>query len=325
MNNNDYLTQTTLIAYNKSDYKMIDIDDVEKLNISYDGHIKWFNSYGKVSKETLKKIITNNEINDFLSILYFDEYSNKVISLDENLFVGIKVFRVDDGVYSTEKMAFVLGENFIWSIQEKTGDYFEWIRERIKFNKGLVRNKKADYLFFLILDAIVDNYEKVFYTISEYNQKFSDILSLKPTPEIISDIEDKKKELLMLKKSAALLRDTINKLLKTDLSTLDTMYFDEIKEQVNNLIIDIEFEIQTLESNINLIFSIQGHHLNEVMKTLTVFSIIFIPITFLAGIYGMNFNNMPELQIQNGYFILLGVMCAITISIIIYLKRKKWF
>ena len=88
---------------------------------------------------------------------------------------------------------------------------------------------------------------------------------------------------------------------------------------------NIDFELQELESKINLIFSIQGHRLNEVMKTLTILSVIFIPLTFLAGIYGMNFENMPELKFQYGYFLLLGFMFVISLFIVWYFKRKKWF
>ena len=105
----------------------------------------------------------------------------------------------------------------------------------------------------------------------------------------------------------------------------NTKYFSELKEQTNNLIANIDFELQELESKINMIFSIQGHRLNEVMKTLTILSVIFIPLTFLAGIYGMNFANMPELNWKYGYFLILGLMLVITIISVWYFKKKKWF
>ena len=110
-----------------------------------------------------------------------------------------------------------------------------------------------------------------------------------------------------------------------EIEGFDVKYFSELKEQTNNLVSNIDFELQELESKINLIFSIQGHRLNEVMKTLTILSVIFIPLTFLAGIYGMNFENIPELKIKNGYFILLGVMVLVTLISVWYFKRKKWF
>ena len=121
------------------------------------------------------------------------------------------------------------------------------------------------------------------------------------------------------------LKDTITKLEKMEIDGFEVKYFSELKEQTTNLISNIDFELQELESKINLIFSIQGHRLNEVMKTLTIFSVIFIPLTFLAGIYGMNFENIPELKFKYSYFILLAAMVIITLISVWYFKRKKWF
>lgn len=324
MKNKEYfLEKTTLITYNKDDCRTDIINHIDEIKIDDNKNVKWFNTYGEIEKKTFKRFIFNNKLNDFLYILLKDGYNNKVINLNKSLFVSMEVFRIDGGLFSTEKMSFILCDNFIWSIQEKEGDYFDSIREKIKSGIEIVRSRKSDYLLFSILDTIVDTYEDVFKEISEYNEQFSEILDIKPTPAFISRIEGIKQELLKLKKSAILLRDTVSKLIKIE--AYNDIYFEEIKEQINNLIVNIDFEIQTLESNINLIFSIQGHHLNEVMKTLTVFSIIFIPITFLSGLYGMNFKYMPELETKNGYFILLAVMLTITVLIIYYLKKKKWW
>ncbi len=307
------LEDTTLIRYNEEMCGNREVVDTTKqlIPIEQEGFIQWFNTYGTVSYEQLKEIVVENG-------------SNKVITLNNVLFVALEVFRSDKN-YTTEKMEFVLNSKFIWSIQEKSGDYFTWIRERLYSKKGLVRSKKGDYLFFLILDAIIDNYEKTFQEIIDHNDKLFENSNIKPTPEFTSVVEERKQEIFKLKKATKSLRDTITKIERVDLEYFNAKYFEELKEQVNNLIADIDFELQELESKINLIFSIQGHHLNEIMKTLTIFSIIFIPITFLAGIYGMNFENMPELKTEYGYFILLGLMLSITILILIYFKRKKWF
>jgi len=127
------------------------------------------------------------------------------------------------------------------------------------------------------------------------------------------------------KKASHGLRDIIIRLERVEIKGFQTKYFSELREQINGLITDIDSDIMELESQINLFFSVQGHRLNEVMKTLTIFSVVFIPLTFLAGIYGMNFDNMPELQWKYGYFVLLGLMLVVTIISIIIFKRKKWF
>jgi magnesium transporter len=213
----------------------------------------------------------------------------------------------------------------LWSIQEHEGDYFDWIRERLAENKGIVRKKKTDYLLFLLLESIIDNYQETYQKYAEISADKLDSTFIKPTPEFTSLVEKRKQELFNFKKATLSLRDTIIKLEKIEIDNFDVKYFSELKEQTNNLISNIDFELQELESKINLIFSIQGHRLNEVMKTLTILSVIFIPLTFLAGIYGMNFENIPELKFKYGYFILLGIMVLITIISIWYFKRKKWF
>lgn len=207
----------------------------------------------------------------------------------------------------------------------KKGDYFNWIRQRLEGNKGIVRKKKTDYLLFLLLESIIDNYQNTYQENAALNSDKLSAVNIKPTPEFTSLVEKRKQELFNFKKATMSLKDTIVKLEKIEIEGLNVKYYSELKEQTNNLISNIDFELQELESKINLIFSIQGHRLNEVMKTLTILSVIFIPLTFLAGIYGMNFENIPELKSENGYFILLGTMVVISIISIWYFKRKKWF
>ncbi len=303
---NNFLQNTSLISYNKTEHTHSKLESLEQLyTLKKENYIQWFNTYENVEDAIFKDVINKNKLDDFLIRLLLDKYTNKVIELDEVLFISLEVFNLHELNYTTEKMAFVLNADFIWSIQEKAGDYFELIRQRLAKNKGLARQKKADYLFFLILDSIVENYENTFEKISLSNDELFSSSDIKPTPEFTSVIEERKQELFKFKKATKSLRDTIVQLDKVKLSPFKVKYFADIKEQTNNLLGDIDFELAELESKINLIFSIQGHHLNEVMKTLTIFSIIFTPITFLAGIYGMNFEYIPELKSRYGYFILL--------------------
>ena len=189
----------------------------------------------------------------------------------------------------------------------------------------MLEKKKTDYLLFLILESIVDNYQETYLKNAELSADKLSSTQIKPTPEFTSLVEKRKQELFNFKKATLSLRDTIIKLEKIEIVSFDTKYFSELKEQTNNLVSNIDFELQELESKINLIFSIQGHRLNEVMKTLTILSVVFIPLTFLAGIYGMNFEHIPELKYQYGYFVLLGVMVLVTFGAVWYFKRKNWF
>ena len=322
-----FLENTTLIQYNEKDYQTDSYERLEQITVHQkDGLIRWINTYGMEYEDQLKAVINQNKLDDFLlKLIKDDEQSNKVIELDELLFVSIRVLITENDFLDSEQMFFIVSSDFVWSIQEKKGDYFGWIRERIRDNRGIIRKKKADYLLFFLIESIIDNYENTYQNYVKTYSEMLDTTKVKPTPEFTSLIEKERRNLLTFKKAANSLRSMLIRLEKVKYKGIKSSYFSELKEQINDFITDIDFELQTLESSLNLVFSIQGHRLNEVMKTLTIFSVIFIPLTFLAGIYGMNFENIPELRTENGYFILLGVMLLTTLVIAYYFKRKNWF
>ncbi|TXD53280.1 MULTISPECIES: CorA family divalent cation transporter [unclassified Polaribacter] len=323
----DFLENTTIIQYSDKNYEKTKFSSLSQVDLSINVHgTKWVNTYGLEYQKDFKTVILENKLDDFLiKLLMEEEHATKVIILDDVLFVTIKVLRTEGINLEYEQMIFIVSPHFLWSIQEKPGDYFNWIRERLEGHKGIVRKKKADYLLYLIIEAIIDNYQETYLNHEKISDSQLNATHINPTPEFTSLVEARKQELFNFKKAAISLRDMIVKLEKVRIKGVDTKYFSEIKEQTNNLISNIDFELQELESKINLIFSIQGHRLNEVMKTLTILSVIFIPLTFLAGIYGMNFENMPELKNEYGYFILLTVMVVVTAAAVWYFKRKKWF
>lgn len=323
----NFLNNTTVIHYSDKNYEKTTFSSLSEIDLiaTFNG-TKWINTYGLDYQDDFKTIILENKLDDFLiKLLMEDEHATKVILLDNLLFVTVKVLKTEGISLDSEQMIFIVAPNFLWSIQEKPGDYFNWIRQRIEGHKGIVRKKKADYLLYLIIEAIIDNYEETYLKHAKLSADELSANHIKPTPEFTSLVEKRKQELFNFKKAAISLKDTILRLEKIDVKGIDTKYFSEIKEQTTNLISNIDFELQELESKINLIFSIQGHRLNEVMKTLTILSVIFIPLTFLAGIYGMNFQHMPELQWKYGYFMLLGVMFLVAVLVVWYFKKKKWF
>jgi len=324
---NEFLENTSIINYSKNSYDKTNFSAISEIKLKENPETtKWINTYGIVYQEAYRKIIYQNKLDDFLVKLLSDkEHPNKVILLDNLLFVTTRVLITGSHKFDSEQMIFIVSPDFLWSIQEKPGDYFNWIRERLEGNKGIVRKKKADYLLFLLLESIVDNYQETYQENAELSADKLNSTDIKPTPEFTSLVEKRKQELFNFKKATMGLKDTVVKLEKLEIDGFDVKYFSELKEQTSNLISNIDFELQELESKINLIFSIQGHRLNEVMKTLTILSVVFIPLTFLAGIYGMNFENIPELKFKYGYFILLGIMVLVTIISIWYFKRKKWF
>lgn len=318
----------SLITYSAQSYASRALDHADKLQIvNDDGQIDWLNVYGFEFQEAFYQVVKNNNLDDFLIKLLNkkEEHPNKVIICNDALFIALKILTLKEDTLTFEQMTFIYSPEFVWSIQEEEGDYFEEIRERIANGRGIIRSKKADYLLYLIIEAIIENYQK---TIETYVAKHIETMALddiKPTPEFTAQIENNKQVLFTFIKATSSLRDTLNKLEKIREVPINDSYFGELKEQVSHLITDIEFELTKLESKLNLVFSIQGHRLNNIMKTLTLLSVIFIPLTFLAGLYGMNFDYMPELKFHYGYFVLLGVMLFITLLTIVYISRKKWF
>lgn len=324
--NKGFFQSSSLISYSPDLHERKKVEVVEEIDFKNNKNIQWLNTYGLDFQKEFKKVIQHNKLDDFLIKLLSEVgHPNKVIELEGVLFVAIRVLKTEKPDIDSEQMLFIVSDEFVWSIQEKSGDYFSWIRERLELNKGIVRKKKADYLLFLILESIIENYQETYQKFADFNDKSFDPVNVKPTPEFTALVENRKRELFNFKKAAFSLRDTVVKLEKVEMENFETKYFSELKEQANNLLTDIDFELQELESNLNLIFSIQGHRLNEVMKILTIFSVIFIPLTFLAGIYGMNFKNMPELDTENGYFVLLSIMAVITIVSVWIVSKKKWF
>jgi magnesium transporter len=323
----EFLKGTSLISFSEDQYQKNKYNAISEVVLTNKTTTtEWVNTYGNTFTNIFKSIVIQNDLDDFLLKLFMDkEHPNKVILLNDLVFVSTRVLITSSSSIKSEQMLFIVSSSYLWSIQEHEGDYFDWIRERLAENKGIVRKKKTDYLLFLLLESIIDNYQETYQKYAEISADKLDSTFIKPTPEFTSLVEKRKQELFNFKKATLSLRDTIIKLEKIEIDNFDVKYFSELKEQTNNLISNIDFELQELESKINLIFSIQGHRLNEVMKTLTILSVIFIPLTFLAGIYGMNFENIPELKFKYGYFILLGIMVLITIISIWYFKRKKWF
>jgi len=322
-----FLHNTTLIAYSSSQVSKLPCDDITMLNFETQGdEVFWLNTYGLNELDEMKQVVIQNQFDDFLlRLLQDDEHANKVIELDNVLFIALKVLKTDDQNLNNEQLIFVVSANMLWSLQENNNNHFQWIRDRLSEGRGQVRSKKVDYLLFLLIESLIANYEETFETLLNADSDSIEVTNINPTPYFTKKVEEQKRHMLNFKKATLSLRNTVVKLETINIIPIDSKYFTELKEQANNLIDEIDFELFELDSKTNLIFSIQGHRLNEIMRTLTLVSVVFIPLTFLVGVYGMNFDYMPELKWKDGYFILLGVMATLTVAIVAYFKSKKWF
>lgn len=226
-----------------------------------------------------------------------------------------------------EQVSFILKKNVLVTFQEKTGDVFNGVRNRIKEGKGLIRKRGGDYLLYALLDLIVDHY---FIIVDSYSEKLEDLeteLLDNPDKNSLNKLHRLRRETLLLRRTIYPMREMISKFEKLDEPIINSdikVFIRDLYDHTIKVIENIDVLRDMSSGLIDLYMNSASYKMNEIMKVLTIMSAIFIPITFIAGLYGMNFVNMPELHQKNGYFIILGVMLVVLIGMLIFLKRKKW-
>jgi len=250
-----------------------------------------------------------------------DEYENCI-------FVVIKMLSYpEEGDIVTEHLSFVLGDNYVLSFQENEGDFFDSVRDRIETKKGRVRNSGADYLLMVLMDTLIDHYFLVIETLGEKVETLENSLIENPSEDLVFEIQHLKKEALTIRRAIYPLREVVNQVEKSELKFIqkETLhYFRDLYDHTIQIIESIELYRDMLFGLTDLYMSGLSNKMNSVMKVLTIISTIFIPLTFIVGVYGMNFKNMPELTFHNGYYVVLGVMFLIFVLMILYFKKRKW-
>ncbi len=228
-----------------------------------------------------------------------------------------------------EQVSIILGPNFVISFQEGVeGDAFDPIRERIRSDKGRIRKSAADYLAYSLLDAIVDNYFVVLERIGERIELLEEELVVNPTPKTLHAIHGLKREMIFLRRSIWPLRDVLAGLERGDSTMIresSRIYLRDVYDHVVQVIDTIETFRDMVTGMLDIYLSSISNRMNQIMKVLTIIATIFIPLTFIAGVYGMNFKYMPELEWRWGYPALLLIMSAIGVSMLFYFRNKKWF
>jgi magnesium transporter len=226
-----------------------------------------------------------------------------------------------------EQISLIVGSNFVFSFQEREGDTFDPIRDRIRNNKGRIRKMGADHLAYALLDSIVDNYFIILEKLGEKIEWLEEKLVTDPTRETLQGIHHLKRELLFLRKGVWPLREVINGLARGESSLVTEptrIYLRDVYDHTIQTIDTIETYRDMVSGMLDIYLSSVSNRLNSVMKVLTIIATIFMPLTFLAGVYGMNFKFMPELEWRWGYPLVWLIMAGIGISMLIYFRRKKW-
>ncbi len=322
-------------------YDTNDITEFEELNVHEIGanvdlnKVNWLNVHGLNNIEVIKSVGDYLKVDNFmLGDILNTTKRTKLDEYHDVLFFNIKSLlpvENSDNI-NVEQISFLLKNDILVSFQEKRSDFFTHIRERIRTHSGIVREKKADYLLYLLLDAVMENF---YITIENEEDRVEELINVSKTstsPDILIQIEKHRDNFNFLKRSIIPLRDSLYsiKSMKDDnvfnsIELENYSFFDRLHQKCLELLEQIEYDSASLDSASNFYFSTQNHKLNEVMKTLTVVSVFFMPLTFIVGVYGMNFDNMPELHWEYGYFIVLGFMLLLLLGMIYYFKKKKWY
>jgi len=252
----------------------------------------------------------------------------KMEDFNEYIYIVLKNFHnhVDENLYM-EQVSVVLGKNFVLSFQEKECELFTPIRERLRANRGKIRKTGADYLAHHLMDDIVDQYFILLEDIEEKIENLENDLVRQTTPAKLQAIHNLKRELIFLRKSLWPLRETISSLQRSDSPLIDepnAVYFKDISDHIIAIIDTVDTFRDMLSGMLDIYLSSASMKLNEVMKVLTIIATIFMPLTFLAGVYGMNFKYMPELEWHWGYFGLWGIMLTIALLMLMFFRKKKW-
>ncbi|BBO91124.1 magnesium/cobalt transporter CorA [Desulfosarcina ovata] len=250
-------------------------------------------------------------------------------AFDEYLFVVLKMVRYDatDCLITAEQISLILGENVLLSFQEAAGDVFEPVRERIRKGKGRIRTAGCDYLAYALLDAIVDHYYVILEKLGERLEALEESIDEDADAGMREEIHDIRRELIYLRKQVWPLREVVAHLLKGDnpfIGETTGMFLRDVYDHTIQAIDTIESFRDTLSSLQDLYLSTISNRMNEVMKVLTIIATIFIPISFIAGVYGMNFSHMPELGWRWGYLTVWLVIIAVVVAMLLFFKRKKW-
>lgn len=321
-----------LFSYNAEKYtEELNFSEKDFNGFSVNDEHYWLNTHGihdvdRIVNLCRKLSIHDLTIQDILDINQrpkFQDYENY-------WFFSIKsMLPIEGGEILTEQLSFILGKNYLISYQEKKSDYFEHVRKRIREKVGIVRERGTDYLLYLLLESILDNYFKTVNNIENQLEamNLSDI-ETDPSPSILKTIELYQRQIHQIRKTITPIKEFVTKIEREELGLVNEKhlkYFYELKDLCLSLIDECDQIDLRLTGNINLFFSLQGHRMNQVMKTLTIVATIFIPLTFVAGIYGMNFENMPELKWKFGYFGVWLIFLVLFVGMLVYFRRKRWF
>lgn len=320
-----------VIDYNKDSYERFVFDNVEpSFNFENEERITWINVDGLSNTAEIEKVGKYYNLHPLIiEDIVNTNQRPKIDEYPDYLFIVAKMlYHKENGALEHEHISIVIGSDYVLTFQEADGDVFDGIRERLTNSKGRLRNNGSDYLVFALLDSIIDNYFVVIEEISDKIEALEEqLFTTQPSDDITFEIQELKRTVLRIRRAVFPLREVISRLEKTDNTLIQEKTLNYIRDLYDHIIQvseNIEIYREMTWGLMDMYMTTISNKMNEVMKVLTIMASIFIPLTFMAGIYGMNFEYMPELQWKYSYYVLWGLMILVFLGMIVYFKRKKW-
>ncbi|MFT6926746.1 MAG: magnesium transporter [Psychromonas sp.] len=326
------VTQMSVIDYgaeNIKEHKIQSIDEILKYKES--DTVTWVIIEGLTDVDIVKRIGTMFDIHQLvLEDILNTHQRPKFEEYDDHLFIVLKCLLPETEQFSVtyEQVSLLVLKNFVFAFKEKKDDLFQPIMQRIRSSNGRLRNLKADYLTYSILDTIVDQNFILIDSLDEAITSLEDVLlTSEPVKNTLNTIQKLKREIIRIRRHVSPVRELIAEMLRSESPLIDPkthIYLRDVSDHAIRVTESIESYREILTGLLDIYISSVSNKMNETMKVLTVFASIFIPLTFLTGIYGMNFEYMPELKWQWAYPALWCVFIILPIALLVYFRRKKW-
>jgi len=325
------------IIYNETHFEEKELISIDECS-SFVGKqtVTWISIEGLHQVDIIKKIGQRLNLHPLVLEDILDTHQRpKMSDFEDYLLVFAKMLSHQEGDQhlESEQFSLILGPGYVISFQETPGDFFDVIVARLKTGKDPIRRKEADYLFYALLDAVVDNYFHVLEKIGEDSVAMEEQLIAGPSPETLQQIQSLKRQLISMRKCVWPLREVIGALERGEPELIQDktqIFLRDVYEHTIQVMDTVETYRDMASGMFDVYLSSMSHRMNEIMKVLTIFASIFIPLTFITGIYGMNFNpsksplNMPELSWYYGYPFVMGLMAVVAVALFFFCKKKKW-
>jgi len=323
---------TSFIDYDINTLKAeTDVPLTSCLPLKESDSVSWINLDGIHDIKTLETLGQSFDLHPLaLEDILNTNHRPKIEDFDNYLLIILKMLSFDEekNQIDSEQISLVLTHNNVLSFQERPGDVFDGVRTRLKRESGRIRQRGPDYLTYALVDSIVDSYFIILEKIGDRLETLEKELTFQPSQETLQQVHHLKGQLMFLRKSVWPLREVANSLLHDEyplISESINVFLRDLYDHSVQIIDTVETFRDAASGLVDLYMSSISHRMNEVMQVLTIMASIFIPLTFIAGIYGMNFENMPELKTSWGYPAVWSLMIVCAVGMVIYFKRKKWF